>query len=253
MRTPDLTTLVDKQFWEQEYYWADEKPPVRPDPGLPFDRAMSAALADLAPVAKGGRVLEVGCAPAKWLAFYGERFGAAVEGIEYSEKGAELSRANLAACGVEGSIRCEDFFTCAVTEHDLVVSLGFIEHFDELERVFARHVEFTKPGGRLLVGVPNFRGFNALLQRWAEPEYLAKHNVRAMEPGLYRRLAREHGLEVEQIRYIGGPDPIIVRIKPGPVTWVAMAEARVRRIERTARVNHRWFSPYLMTTYRRPA
>ena len=246
-------TLVEKEFWEEEYYWAGIEPPIRPDADLPFDRSLAAGLAELAPAAPGRSVMEIGCAPAKWLVFYGERFGTRVEGIEYSEKGAELSRANLAACGVDGTIHAVDFFGVEPTRHDLVVSLGFIEHFDDIAGVFARHVEFVKPGGQLVIGVPNYRGWNRLLQRWADPSHLALHNLRAMDPELYRSLATANGLEVEASRYLGGTDPIIVKLGAKPVTPIVLAEARLRRLKASERWNHRWVSPYLLTTFRRPA
>ncbi len=145
--SPGTDSLADKAFWEQEYYWSDLEPPVRPDMGFSFDRCMVAALERIAPVEPGGSVIEIGCAPAKWLVFYGERFGARLEGIEYSEQGAELSRRNLEACGLAGNIRHADFFDCEPSRNDLVLSMGFIEHFEDLEGVFARHLDFLAPAG----------------------------------------------------------------------------------------------------------
>jgi len=187
------TQLVEKTFWEQDYYWSEAELPCRPDSQLPFDRALGAALLELADVGPGDRVIEIGCAPAKWLVHLAERTGAHVEGIEYSERGAELSTANLRACGVEGTIYQADFFTHEVSGYDLVLSLGFIEHFEELDGVFARHAAFVAPGGRLLLGVPNFRGFNGFLQRHSDTSYLALHNLRAMDAAELRRLGAHHG------------------------------------------------------------
>ena len=201
----------------------------------------------------GDSVIEIGCAPAKWLVHLAERYGVRVAGIEYTEKGAAFSRANLEACGVEGTIHYADFFAFGAREHDLVVSLGFIEHFDELEDVFARHVAFVAPGGRLVLGVPNFRGLNRLLQRWSDPDYLALHNMRATAPELWRRLAREHGLTPIAVRHIGGPDPVIVRLHGGPARVVAMAEARFRRLRVAERLDHPWFSSYLFMVFGRPS
>ena len=81
-----------------------------------------------------------------------------MEGIEYSEQGAELSRRNLDACGLAGNIRHADFFDCEPSRNDLVLSMGFIEHFDDLEGVFARHLDFLAPGGRLLVEISTSAG-----------------------------------------------------------------------------------------------
>lgn len=252
--------IVEKSFWENDYYWADAELPCRVDVGLAFDRSLARALATYAPVAPGESVLEVGCAPAKWLIFYAERFGARVTGIEYSGKGAKLSRENLAAADVVGEVDEADFFDVEPTPHDLVVSIGFIEHFDDLDAVLARHLEFIAPGGRLAVGVPNLRGFNGALQRLAEPAYLALHNRAAMRPALYRQFARSHGLQLLHLGYLGGFDPAIICLGRGPLLSpgraipgaVTLIERRFRELALAEHLEHRWLSSYLLAVYRVP-
>jgi SAM-dependent methyltransferase len=248
----DPIQLVEKAFWEQDYYWSEAELPCRPDPHLPFDRALGAALLELADVGPEESAIEIGCAPAKWLVHLAERTGARVEGIEYSEQGAQLSTANLRACGIEGTIYQADFFMHQISGYDLVLSLGFIEHFEELDEVFARHAAFVAPSGRLLLGVPNFRGLNGFLQRHSDPSYLALHNLRAMDSAELRRLGDRNGLQVLDQRYLGGTDAVIV--KPGPlwVKGIVLAEGRLRRLRLAERINHRWFAPYLLTTYVKP-
>jgi len=252
--------IVDKSFWENDYYWADASVPCRVDMGLAFDRSLAGALAVHAPTRPGERVLEVGCAPAKWLIFYAERFAARVTGIEYSDKGARLSRENFAAAGVAGEVHQVDFFEVEPRPHDLVVSIGFIEHFDDPAEVLARHLQFVAPGGRLAVGVPNFAGLNGVLQRLAEPGYLALHNTAAMRPSLYRRFARAHGLELVHLGYLGGLDPAIIRLGSGPLLSpgraipgaVTLVQGRLRALRVSDRLNHPWLSSYLLAVYRLP-
>jgi SAM-dependent methyltransferase len=253
MADDDLQRLATPEFWDEAYFWAGQRPPLRPDPQLPFDQTLMRAFATWAAPAAGERVIELGCAPAIWLVWLAERFGAAVEGIEYAPKGAAFSRANLAACGIEGTVHEADVFAMEPLERDLVVSLGFIEHFDDLDAVFARHLQFVAPGGRLVIGVPNFLGFNGWLQGRADREYLELHNLDAMRPALYERLAREHGLELVVCRHIGGPDPVIVKADRGVAQKLVLAESRLRRLRVTERVDHRLWSSYLFTVMRRPA
>src|SRR5580704_59673 len=252
--------IVEKSFWENEYYWSETSLPCRADMDFSFDRSLARALAEHAPVELRESVLEVGCAPAKWLLFYAEHFGAKVAGIEYSEKGARISRENLAAAGIPGEVHEGDFFAIEPSPHDLVVSIGFIEHFDDPGEALARHLDFVAPGGRLAVGVPNFRGFNGAVQWLAEPGYLTIHNAAAMHPSLYRRFGMEHGLELTHLGYLGGFDPAIISLNrghllsprraiPGALT---LLESRFRRLAIAERLEHRWLSSYLLAVYRVP-
>jgi SAM-dependent methyltransferase len=244
-------SLAEQRFWDDEYL-AEVALPSRPDPEVVFERSLARALARLAPVALGGRVLEVGCAPAKWLVFYAERFGAVIEGIEYSAKGAELSRENFRLAGVEGTIHHADFRVFEPRGFDLVLSLGFIEHFEDLEGMFARHVGFVAPHGRLVIGVPNFRGVNRALQRLSDPGHLRLHNLAAMKPALYRELAERHGLREERIEHLGGFDPIIIKLGRPLGRRLVNVVALSRRLGLGDRVNHPWLSSYLLVVLRRP-
>jgi SAM-dependent methyltransferase len=255
-----VENLADKRFWENEFYWADAQVPCRPDLAFSFDRGVARELAEHAPVVADQSVIEIGCAPAKWVLFYAERFHATVSGVEYSAKGAALSRANLEAAGVDGTIFEADFFDLEPEPHDLVLSLGFIEHFDDLEAAFDRHLEFVAPGGRLALGVPNLRGLNRALQWLADPSYLRLHNLAAMSPALFRRLAAARGLELEHLGYFGGFEPALItpaRAGRTPARLLARALIRAglayRRLGRADHVDHRLFSCYLLGVFRRPS
>jgi SAM-dependent methyltransferase len=244
------SNLVEQEFWETDYF-AGERLPSRPDPAMAFERCLAAALARHAPARTGETVLEAGCAPGKWLVFYAERFDARVEGIEYSEQGAELTRANLRTCGIDGTIVTADFFAGPPRPADLVLSLGFIEHFDDRDGAFERHLEFTAPGGRLVIGVPNYRGVNGLEQRWADPEHLALPNRDAMRPAWYRSLAARHGLTLTHLGHLGGFDPIIIKVRRRSALLWTLPEGRYRRLAAADRIDHPALSSYLLAVFAR--
>jgi SAM-dependent methyltransferase len=247
------TGLASEEFWEDTYL-SDVKLPARPDPSFQFERVLAAALASHAPVRPGASVIEIGCAPATWLGFYAERFGARVTGIEYTGHGADLSRRNLAALGVDGEVVQDDFFDVDPSAHDLVLSLGFIEHFTDLDGTFAHHAAFVAPGGMLVLGVPNYRGLMGLLQRVGDPAHLAMHNTAAMHPALWRRLGTAHGMEVEWEGYLDGPDPDIIAVRPQRRWLFAVIAALdlLRRVKLGPRLNASWVSAYLLVVLRRP-
>lgn len=77
------------------------------------------------------RILEIGCAKAKWLIYFAKEFSYEVYGIDYLEKGVEIAKRNLKIAGVKGTILCEDIFQTSLKEQsfDIVYSMGLIEHF----------------------------------------------------------------------------------------------------------------------------
>jgi SAM-dependent methyltransferase len=244
--------LAEERFWEEEYLGGTELP-CRPDPEFPFERVLAGTLSAHAPVGAGADVLEIGCAPGKWLLFYAERFGARPAGIEYNEFGASLTRRNLDEGGVEGEVLHADFFTVEPRPADLVLSLGFIEHFDDPAEAFERHLAFLRPGGTLVIGVPNFRGVLGAVQRWTEPGHLAMHNLAAMRPDLYRRLADQHGLKLSWQGYLDGLDPAILKLGRRSALPVVVALEQMHRRGVSADWRRPRLSAYLLTVLRRGA
>jgi SAM-dependent methyltransferase len=246
------TNLATEEFWEEDYYREIELP-ARPNSGFPYERCLMQTLEELAPVPAGASVFEIGCAPARWLVWYAERFGARVTGLEYTRKGVQLSRDNLAAAGVEGEIHDGDFFSndLALGEHDLVLSLGFIEHFDDVAATFARHVDFVAKGGRLVVGMPNFRGLIGFFQGWADRSYLQLHNPRTMDPSLYANAADMCGMQLDKVRYIDGIDPDVVKVSGSAARLALMPFRAWRKLPLSDHVNGRLISSYLLLTFTR--
>jgi len=102
-----------------------------------------------------------------------------------------------------------DFFSdlSDLPRFDVVMSLGFIEHFDDLDDVFKRHVSLLRKGGILILQVPNFRGINRKVLAWLAPETQSRHNLEAMDLRNWRRLEGTHGLKPVFEGYIGGFEP----------------------------------------------
>lgn len=134
-------------------------------------------------IVPGMRVLEIGCAPGKSLAWIARRLGAHVTGLDYSARGLSFCRRLFAAVGVDGALYCEDVFTTTLPDDrfDLVYSVGVIEHFEDPRPIVAKHVALTRPGGRALMVIPNYAGIYGRLQGHFDAENLAIHNLRIMD------------------------------------------------------------------------
>ena len=133
-------------------------------------------------VRPGMRVLEIGCAPGKLLAWVAKVLHATVSGIDYSEIGMAHARKLFKALDVSGDLRQENVFESTIPQStfDVVYSLGVIEHFDDPRDIVRRHISFAAPGGIILIVVPNYGGIYGRLQRYFDPENLSIHNLGIM-------------------------------------------------------------------------
>ena len=170
---------------------------------------MSALLSRYAP--PGSAACEIGCGASTWLPLLAAR-GVKVAGIDYSERGLELSRANLARKGVRaelihGDVR--DPKALPAAQYDLIFSLGFIEHFDDAPIVMRHIAGALRPGGVIVTVVPNFTGIWGRIQRQIDPELYAVHTIYT-GPSL-DTMHREAGLTaLEPATPFGGFGPLVV-------------------------------------------
>ena len=254
--------LTDAAFWQD--YWGRFSLPDEIDENRSFDRALARRLRTILKGATGD-VLEIGCAPGRWLAFFAREFGLGVAGIELTPDGVAATRRNLEMLGVaRADIREADFLSATPSPtYDVVVSLGFVEHFMDVDAVIARHAAWLRPGGRLIIGVPNFRGVHGWLQQWLDPEILAHHNLDIMDVGRLARIGPAAGLVTESVGYLGSLEPSLPISRSGVkgvsdfVGKVLLRGIRVLRgtpgIGRAMdHMNGSFVSSYILASYRKP-
>ena len=96
-------------------------------------------------------VLEIGCGGGATARFLAERFGARVTGVELNPAVAERASRWLERVIIGDVAQVE----LPVAAFDLVLALELIEHLPESEAVLRRLARAVRPGGRMLLSVPN--------------------------------------------------------------------------------------------------
>jgi len=155
----------------------------------------------LAPhVSPGSRVLEIGFAPGQILLWLAAKRQAEVSGLDYSPHGVESAKRLFESCHVRADLRCEDVFKTSFSDgsFDFVYSLGVIEHFADPRDLLRRHLALARPGGVVLVAVPNYGGVYGHLQRHFDPRNLDIHNLKIMSNAALLELAS--GIDLRQKR-----------------------------------------------------
>lgn len=239
--------LTSTDFWER--WWENSEFPIVPDPQKSYDRVFL-EIFDRLSLNPEHRVFEVGCAPGKWLIHFKKRFGCQVEGCEISLQGLRVLSKNLAHSGVHANIIPGDFLTTHFSEglYDVVLSLGFIEHFRPPWDVLRKHVDLIKPGGLLILEVPNFRGINRWFQRRS---LLDAHNLDIMTKSFFRTVAEHYGLRIRFLDYLGGFEPANLDTHGRPVVLRALCSA-IRRLHLLRSIRSPWWSGFLTGIFEKP-
>ena len=249
--------LTEKNFWDE--YWSKVKLPNLPDKSHSFERCLSVELERIVSDIKG-EILEIGCAPGKWLAHLSKSSGLIPSGIEYSRIGIELTHKNFELLEIEpGTIFEGDFFALEpIRKFDIVMSLGLIEHFDDVDTVISKHIEWLKDGGILILGVPNFRGLTRFIQHFLDKSLLGKHNLSIMNFNYFRSIGKKFNLKEVEVKYIGSfePDlPIPITRFGNPLQIIIKVflifMRKVRRFSVTDNFNHHSYSSYILAVFQK--
>lgn len=143
------------------------------------------------------KIIEVGCAPGHKLVDFARRYGYKPYGVEYTAAGVHASRETFTQHHFPTqNIFFNDFFDAHFQRthdraFDVVMSFGFIEHFNDPRSVIIAHLALLKPGGLLLIMIPNLRGIYYALLRLLAPDRLAIHNLAIMDKHIFKKLFQE--------------------------------------------------------------
>jgi SAM-dependent methyltransferase len=203
---------------------------------------------------------EIGGAPGQYLAYLHRSVGYGVTCIDFSDIGCAKTVENFRLLGISGDVIQADITTDVgdLPAFDVVYSFGLIEHFPDRRGIVENHVRLVKPGGYLVLGVPNFRGLTGWFMRTLAPSTYATHEISAMDLDGWVEFERAFRLQVVWKDYIGGFEPGIFarREDERPGTLVPYLIARglqrilSRRLGFLRRINGPRWSGYAMAVYR---
>ena len=186
-----------KEYWNS--IW-EKLPPVETYEGPVYEQhpVLSRFLSN----AGGGDAIEIGCGSGSYMVYISKEFGYRIDGLDYSDH-MDYVRANLLHNSIHDSeLFNADFFKFVPPrKYDLVLSGGFAEHFDDHELVVRRHAEWAKPGGLVVIIVPNLTHIHKLLCGWFAPELLRVHRFSLMRRNVMRQTLEKAGLRVLHCEY----------------------------------------------------
>jgi SAM-dependent methyltransferase len=198
LETKPANYFTGKDFWEQ--YWDERKLQA-------IDKLFFAEF--VKDWEEGNKsLIEIGGFPGKFAAWFVREKHYEVTILDYIIEDNIVRRVEELNGLKPGRIKTikTDFFNYTSSEkYDFVISVGFIEHFDDTADVIRRHVELLKPGGKLLITLPNFRGLNGWVQYLFDKENYNAHNINCMDIRFLNEAVKATGIEKYEIQYYGRP------------------------------------------------
>jgi 2-polyprenyl-3-methyl-5-hydroxy-6-metoxy-1,4-benzoquinol methylase len=249
--------LTKKQYWDA--FWKKIKLPNKVDLNFSNDFYIAEILNKYLTKNKNKIAFEVGCAPGKWLIYLSEHFNYNVEGCEYLESASKTTDENLKLCRISNyHIYTSDFLDFNPDKkYDVVLSLGFIEHFIDVDNVCKKHADILNPNGILIIGVPKFTGLNWLianfLDKFNENKILQGHNLDVMNLNNYNNLGEKIGCKNLFVNYIGGFEPALFDLSKAPLWfWIAFQIINLFLNNKLFRnLNIGFYSGYIMAVYKK--
>jgi SAM-dependent methyltransferase len=254
-----LTSSAD---WDEK--WESKRLPVvveRATAGL-YVQAILDVLDRYLPADPQRSILEIGGAPGQYLVYMARHFGYSIHCLDYSPVGCQKTQENFSLLGIPAQVYCRDLFApdLDLPSFDIVYSLGVIEHFADPSPVIERHLLLLKPGGILLLGVPNFGGVYQKFLRRLAPRLLSQHNLATMDLASWEPWERQFGLRPLFKGYVGGFEPSILHRCESKTLcnrflfWIFKGLKFVmhRRFRFLRRWNGKGISGYMMGVYEKP-
>jgi 2-polyprenyl-3-methyl-5-hydroxy-6-metoxy-1,4-benzoquinol methylase len=205
--------LTDNEYWENRWQRIRTPKEIRRDTKHQVNKELLKIFDTYLPPQRKLTILEIGGAPGQFIAYFTKQFGYVPHAIDYSTVGCEKIREAFEIEDLDVTIYNRDIFSdlSDLPRFDIVFSMGFIEHFSDLDSIVGKHIELLKKQGILLLGVPNYRGISQIVLKRLAPQKLSMHNLETMNIQNWVSFEKKHGLETIFKAYIGGFNPGMYR------------------------------------------
>ncbi len=244
-----MAGAIDKAgrgFWNERW---KELPEFSAYEGAVFEQ--HPVLKRFIPEGRGKTAIEIGCVPGNFLVYLAKEFEYTVSGIDYSDR-LEYTRANLAYHEVQvDDLYQDDLFSFRPRkQYDLVFSSGFVEHFTDYLLVIQKHAELAKPGGLVVIMVPNLTHVHKLLCSTFDRKNFDAHVLTLMNRKTLASTLASAGLNVLHCDFHKTFRPTYPL--PHAVDVASRAVQKALRISRLDNIGNRFASPYLISISQKP-
>lgn len=202
-RNNKLETLTSRKYWE-DYYKLNN---IRKDEIIRvcsrYDDLFDIMVDSCSYLPE--TIIEIGAYPGRFLAYLSAKYSLKATALDYNSDKNKIRDSFTAMGGKLEEIIQEDFLKYEPSKkYDLVLSNGFIEHFVNFTEVLDRHLKYLKPGGAMLIMIPNKRYLRKIYGLLVDRANLKVHNLKCMELNVFSNFARRNKMIIKHLSYRDG-------------------------------------------------
>jgi len=205
-----------------------------------------------------GSAVELGGFPGEFSVYLRKYYGLEVTLIDYYIK-PDVIAGILAANGLQtDEITVVEADVTSYTPNltfDLVCSFGLLEHFADLDVALWYHVKFVRPGGIVLMTLPNFRGINGFLQYVFDRKNLWSHNLGIMDLAVLKKALLNVGMTDVCVEYYPSSQVWLEDLRRryfGTRVVVRLVNEILTHVSKVVDPRSRWLSNSIVVIARRP-
>lgn len=198
-----MNKLTDKDYWEKYYSKSiTEKKQIIRVVSV-YDVFWDILINNCAEKPK--TIVEIGGYPGRYLAYLADKYELEPTCVDFNSDKSKIEE-SMNAFGIERY----DIIQADITnyepnmKYDVVISNGFIEHFENYEKILDKHTSFLKPGGTMLVMIPNKRWLRKWYGYLVDYKNLKAHNLKCMKKSTFENFSKNSGLKILLLEYYGG-------------------------------------------------
>ncbi len=196
-------SLTDQQYWETYYQKASTQKETVMKIGDSFSAIWDIWMKSCRK--KPETVIEIGAYPGRYIGYFGRKFGLKPTGLDFNSDRSKIEE-TMKVMEVDNYeyIQADLFKHEPDKKYDLVFSNGFIEHFDDYQKVLDKHLDYLSPEGSLLIMIPNKRYLRKWYGMLLDRKNLRIHNLNCMNFDTFETFAKKNNLKIEYLKYSGG-------------------------------------------------
>ena len=194
--------LTTKQYWES-YYNKDHADKEHINSVCSYYDVFWNMLIDENSSEKS--IIEIGGFPGRYLAYLALKYDLQPTCLDYNSDTSQID-ATFKIMKVKNYHILQRDFTKYVPEnqYDYLISNGFIEHFKNFDEILDLHTQYLKPEGKMLIMIPNMKGYIRFYKYLVDYKNLKVHNIRCMSLDVFKQFAKRNNLRIIYLDYHGG-------------------------------------------------